>query len=143
MIINSNIITDLRIESINDLYKLKPFMEDATLKINKSQIARELDVDRRTVDKYLNGFKKSKTRICENCITPYYDIISELLDSNNPQIFYYKSVLWQYLVDNYHYSGSYVNFCLYLKKYEEFENYFKKRIQFPTNQVTLRYETDM
>ena len=116
MIINSNIITDLRIESVNDLYKLKPFMEDATLKINKSQIARELAVDRRTVDKYLNGFKKSKTRIRENCITPYYDIISELLDSNHPQIFYYKSVLWQYLVDNYHYSGSYVNFCLYLKK---------------------------
>ncbi len=26
------------------------------MKINKSQIARELEVDRRTVDKYINGF---------------------------------------------------------------------------------------
>lgn len=75
MIINSSIVTDLNINSINDLYKLKPFLEDSTLKINKSQIARELAIDRRTVDKYIKGFKKSKTRKCDNCITPFYDII--------------------------------------------------------------------
>ena len=40
MILKSDIITDLKIESVNDLYKLKPFMEDSTLKINVSQIAR-------------------------------------------------------------------------------------------------------
>ena len=54
MIIESNIITDLRIESIQDLYKLKPFVEEGILKVNKSQIGRELGVDRRTVDKYIN-----------------------------------------------------------------------------------------
>ncbi|SET37816.1 Homeodomain-like domain-containing protein, partial [[Clostridium] polysaccharolyticum] len=32
------------------------------MKINKSQIARELNIDRRTVDKYLHGFEKSHTR---------------------------------------------------------------------------------
>ncbi len=143
MIIKSNIITDLEIKSVNDLYKLKPFMEEGALKINKSQIARELNVDRRTVDKYIKGFEKSKTRKCDNCITPYYDIIKELLDPDNPQIFYYKSVLWRYLVDNHNYTGSYVNFSLYLKKYEEFENYFKKRRPSNVNKVTLRYETDM
>ena len=46
MILINQIITDIRIESVNDLYKLKPFFEDGTLKINKSQIARELEVDR-------------------------------------------------------------------------------------------------
>lgn len=35
---------------------LAPLLEDSTLKINKSQIARELNVDRRTVDKYINGY---------------------------------------------------------------------------------------
>lgn len=50
MIFKTQIITDLEITSVNDLYKLKPFLEDSTLKINKSQIARELEVDRRTVD---------------------------------------------------------------------------------------------
>ena len=46
MILKHQIITDIRIKSVNDLYKLKPFFEDVTLKINKSQIARELEVDR-------------------------------------------------------------------------------------------------
>ena len=143
MIIESNIITDLRIESIQDLYKLKPFVEEGILKVNKSQIGRELGIDRRTVDKYINGFEKSKTRKCDNCITPYYDIIKDLLDPGNPQIFYYKSILWQYLVDNHDYSGSYVNFCLYLKTYDEFESYFKRRRPSNVNQVTIRYETGM
>ncbi|SDY78059.1 hypothetical protein SAMN02910414_02367, partial [Lachnobacterium bovis DSM 14045] len=80
MIIKSDIISDLKIESVNDLYKLKPFMEEGILKVNKSQISRELGIDRRTVDKYINGFEKSKTRKCNNCITPFYDVIKELLD---------------------------------------------------------------
>ena len=46
MILKHQIITDIRIESVNDLYKLKPFFKDGTLKINKSQIATELEVDR-------------------------------------------------------------------------------------------------
>ena len=37
-------------------------MENNNLKLNKSEIARQLNVDRRTVDKYLNGFNKSKHR---------------------------------------------------------------------------------
>lgn len=143
MIIESNIITDLTIESVDDLYKLKPFVEEGILKVNKSQIGRELGIDRRTVDKYINGFEKSKTHKCDNCITPYYEIIKDLLDPANPQIFYYKSILWQYLVDNHNYSGSYVNFCLYLKTYDEFESYFKKRRPSNVNQVTVRYETGM
>lgn len=77
------IITDLEIHSVNDLYKLKPFFEDSTLKIHKSQIARELDVDRRTVDKYINGYQKPETRNSIDCIAPYYDIIQELLSDRN------------------------------------------------------------
>ena len=73
MILKNQIITDIKIKSVNDLYKLKPFLEDWTLKINKSQIARELDVDRRTVDKYINGYIKPKNRNSNDCITPYYD----------------------------------------------------------------------
>lgn len=62
MILKNQIITNIKIESVNDLYKLKPFLEDGTLKINKSQIARELEVDRRTVDKYINGYAKRQDR---------------------------------------------------------------------------------
>lgn len=75
MILINQIITDIRIESVNDLYKLKPFLEDGTLKINKSQIARELEVDRRTVDKYINGYTKPETRNCDDCITPFMTLL--------------------------------------------------------------------
>ena len=53
MIYTPKITSDIQINSLKDLVKLKPFLEDSTLKINKSQIARELGKDRRTVDKYL------------------------------------------------------------------------------------------
>ena len=142
MILKNQIITNIKIESVNDLYKLKPFLEDGTLKINKSQIARELKVDRRTVDKYIKGYTKPETRNCNDCITPFYDIIAELLSDKNQQIFYYRKVLWQYLVDNHDFTGVYCNFCHYLKKYPEFDSYFRKSR--PTNnKVTIRYETPM
>ena len=143
MILINQIITDIRIESVNDLYKLKPFLEDGTLKINKSQIARELEVDRRTVDKYINGYTKPKTRNCDDCITPFYDTITELLSDKNQQVFYYRKVLWQYLVDNHGFKGVYCNFCHYLRKYPEFDSYFRKSRPSNTNKVTVRYETPM
>ena len=142
MTIKSDNITDFKIDSLKDLYKLRPLIEGGTLKINKSQIGRELGVDRSTVDKYIKGFNKSRSRKCSNCITPYYEIIKELLQPSDSHIFYYKSILWQYLVDNHSYTGSYVNFCFYIKKYREFEDYFKQRRPANVKQVTLRYETD-
>ena len=143
MILKNQIITNIKIESVNDLYKLKPFLEDGTLKINKSQIARELEVDRRTVDKYINGYTKPETRNCNDCITPFYDIIAELLSDRNQQVFYYRKVLWQYLVDNHGFTGVYCNFCHYLRKYPEFDSYFRNSRASNTNKVTIRYETPM
>lgn len=118
-------------------------MEDSTLKINKSQIARELNVDRRTVDKYINVYHKPAARISTDCITPFYEVIRELLSDRNQQVFYYRKNLWQYLTDNHNYSGTYCNFCFYIKKYEEFDSYFRKSRPSNVNQVTVRYETDM
>ena len=77
MILKNHIITNIAINQLEDLHKLKPFWEDGTLKINKSQIARELKVDRRTVDKYIKDYKKTAHRNRDNCITPYYDISDE------------------------------------------------------------------
>ena len=128
MILKNQIITDIKINSVEDLYKLKPFLEEGTLKINKSQIARELDVDRRTVSKYLEGYQKPKTRKSSDCITPFYDIIADLLSDHNQQVFYYRKVLWQYLVDNHGYTGVYCNFAAYLRKYPQFDSYFRKTI---------------
>lgn len=141
MIIKSNIIIDLKINTVKDLHKLQPFLEDGTLKINKSQIARELDVNRKTVDRYLRGFQKSTTRDKPNCLMDHLDTIKELLSDHNQQVFYYKRVLWQYLVDNHHYLGSYTNFVKNLRKYPQLNAYFSKQRPRNTNQVHLRYET--
>ena len=140
MIIKSPVTTNLKIEKLEDLYKLKLFMESANLKINKSQIARELDVDRRTVDKYINGFHKSKHRTSSNCLTHYKDIIRELLSDENEQVFYYRRVLWQYLCDNHGYHGAYSNFCYYLSREPEFAAYFRKRLP-AKSEAYIRYET--
>lgn len=53
MITFGAIISDLEINSLEDLHKLKPIMEATNLKVNKSQIARELNIDRRTVEGYI------------------------------------------------------------------------------------------
>lgn len=74
MIYTPKITSDIQINSLRDLVKLKPFLEDSTLKINKSQIARELGKDRRTVDKYLKGYEKPAARRRSSCIDDYYDI---------------------------------------------------------------------
>ena len=128
MIFKSNVIVDVTINSLEDLYKLKPLVENSSIRINKSQIARELGVDRRTVEKYLNGFQKSKSRKKTSCLDAYYEVIQELLSPQNSQVFYYKRVLWQYLVDNHELSEcKYANFCHYLNSKKEFADYFKQK----------------
>ena len=87
MIYTQKINNDIQIKSLEDLVKLKPFLEDGTLKVNKSQIARELGKDRRTVDRYLNGYEKPTTRQRESSLDDYYDIIKELLSDENQEYF--------------------------------------------------------
>ncbi|QHG79852.1 transposase [Staphylococcus aureus] len=54
MKLSLDINTDFEVTTLTDLPKLKIVMENLNMKINKSEIARHMDVDRRTVDKYLN-----------------------------------------------------------------------------------------
>ncbi len=142
MIYSVNINTDLTIKTLSDLVKLKPSLEDGTLKINKSQIARELGKDRRTVDKYLNGFRKKLTRERSSNLDEYYELINELLSDSNQQIFYYKSILWQYLVDNHGLVCAESSFRRYIQKYPEFQCYFtQKKKHAVSNKAHIRYET--
>lgn len=79
-------------------------MEVTSLNINKSEIARELNVDRRTVAKYIDGFQKATTRKRDNALTDFYPVIQQLLDPKSTQVLYYKRVLHQYLKDNHGYT---------------------------------------
>ena len=51
MIIQTNTITNIEINTLQDLRKLKFFIDNNKLKINKAQIARNLNVDSWTVSK--------------------------------------------------------------------------------------------
>lgn len=142
MIYKLKINSDLKINSLEDLKKLKPFLEDGTLKVNKSQIARELGKDRRTVDKYLNGYEKPTTRHKGSPIDDYYEIINELLSTENQQIFYYKRVLWQFLKDNHQLNCAQSSFRRYISQHPEFQAYFDRRRKNSTHhQSHMRFET--
>lgn len=51
MILNYNINTDISVNNLMDLNKLKSFEDESNLKVNASELARELGVDRRTIRK--------------------------------------------------------------------------------------------
>lgn len=142
MHVNLKITTEIEIHSLSDLPKFKTLMESLGMKINKSQLARDLNVDRRTIDKYLNGLIPKKTRKRGSKIDTYYDVISQLLSKESKQIFYYKRVLWQYLKDNHGLECSQSAFRAYISRKPKFQAYFSegKRTK-PVGQV-VRYETE-
>lgn len=142
MIYKQHVITNIEINQISDLHKLKPFIEEGTLKVNKSQIARELGKDRRTVDKYLKGYKRPLKRNRYSRIDDYYDEIKFLLSDETQQIFYYKRVLWQFLTDNKGLHCSESSFRRYLLKHKELNEYFLERKSAVSSASShMRYET--
>lgn len=142
MILAIDLHTNIIINKLEDLVKLKPLMEGSNLKINKSQIARELGVDVRTVGKYINGYQKPKTRKRSSKLDDFYPIIKELLCDESIQVFYYKRVLWQYLKDNHGLDCAQSTFRRYISRHEEFNNYFKKRRKnYASKLAPMRYET--
>lgn len=126
MIISKKMNSNIEINKLEDLVKLKTLIEDSNLKVNLSQIARELSCDRRTVKKYINGYEKVSKRKRKSPIDDYYSIIKELLKSKT-KTFYYKKVLWQYLVDNYGLKVKQSTFRGYISRHPEFNKYFKNK----------------
>lgn len=111
------------------------------MKINMSQLAREFGVDRRTIQKYLDGFTRKTSRDKGSKIDEYYEIIAALLSVDSKQIFYYKRVLWQYLTDNHGLACSASAFRAYIARKSEFESYFKQGKRLPSPQGAVRFET--
>ena len=124
---NLTVSSSIEINCLLDLPKLKVLVEELKLKINKSQIARELGVDRRLIDKYMNGYTKPKKRERKSKLDNFYQIIYDLLINQNTQVFFYKRVLWQYLKDNHGLECSASHFRKWISQYEEFDKYFNGR----------------
>ncbi len=141
MHIQIDINTEIEINGLEDLPKLNLLMESSNMKINKSQLARDLNVDRRTIDKYLKGYERSQSRKRKSKIDEYYEVIKLLLSDKTPQKFYYKRVLWQYLKDNHGLVCSDVTFRAYISRKSEFQAYFDAQKGRTPKKETVRFET--
>lgn len=141
MYISLNVDMDFEIKGLNDLPKFKQIMEQLKMKINKSELARELGVDRRTIEKYLNGFIPKRKRNKPSKIDEYYSIISVLLSEDSKQKFYYRRILWQYLKDNHGLDCGASTFRAYISKIPEFKAYFEEDKRIPSPKGTVRFET--
>ena len=140
MLIKINVPASIEITRPTDLPKLREFMEDNNLKLNKSEIARQMKMDRRTVAKYLNGFEKSSNRCKPSSMDKYYETIKELLSSQT-QIFSFRTVLYQYLCDNYGLTIPRPTFYHYIQNTKEFDQYFKNHGGARDTGPVIRYET--
>ena len=141
MYITLNVETNFEITSLSDLPKFKQLMEHLKMKINKSKLAEELGVDRRTIDKYLNGFVPKRKREKASKIDEYYETIAALLSEDSKQVFYYRRVLWQYLKDNHDLDCSDSTFRAYIARTPEFKAYFEEEKRIASPKGTVRYET--
>ncbi|MGO4890258.1 IS21 family transposase [Anaerobacillus sp. MEB173] len=136
-----NINTDIEITSLLDLPKLKMLMESLKMKINKSKLARDMGVDRRTIDKYLKGYEQKSTRERSSKLDDFYEVIKLLLSEESKQVFYYKRVLWQYLKDNHGLDCAQSSFRRYISTKEEFQSYFDSGKRKSSNSEVIRFET--
>lgn len=141
VLINYEINTNLEINCLMDLNKLKDLQNNG-LKVDKFALARRLGKDRRTIDKYINGYRKNNSRHRPSQFDEYYDIIEELLNDNY-KVFVYKRVLWQYLKDSYGLSSAQSSFRRYISSIEKFNEYFKEKKKTIKATASSRFETKL
>ena len=132
MLINIEVNNNIEIRSLNDLFILGRLQEVGSIKVNKSEIARELGVDRRTVSKYIEGYSKCDTRKRGSKIDEYHDVIDYLLNQQDVQVFFYKR---QYLVDNHGLNCAQSSFRRWISQRNEFQSYFDGKTNRTVNGV--------
>lgn len=141
MYMQINVNTNIEINTLADLPKLKLLMESLKMKINKSKLARDMGVDRRTIDKYLQGYEPNNKRNRTSKIDEYYEVISLLLSEDSNQKFYYKRILWQYLKDNHGLVCGQSTFRRYILSKPEFQRYFESEKRKSSVSEVIRFET--
>lgn len=119
---------DLVVKSLDDLPRLNKYLGSVNMKINYSEIARQLGCDRRTVKRYYEEGPPKKTRNRPSILDEYYEIIAnQLLDDSSPRMFYSKSSLYKKLKRDFNLDCSESTFRRYISKTPEFQEYFDRR----------------
>ena len=81
------------------------------------------------------SYSKCDTRKRGSKIDEYYDVIDYLLNQQDVQVFFYKRVLWQYLVDNHDLNCAQSSFRRWISQRNEFQSYFDGKTNRTVNGV--------
>lgn len=123
--------------SLNDLKIIASLVRKDVIRMpNISALARQLNKDRKTVRKYLNGFEKKTKRERVKYLDKYRCYILNYLKDEFKTFEYYDH-LYLFVKDKHGIDCSYSTFKRYIQNDEELSKYFKKK----KNGFTTRFET--
>lgn len=126
------------ITNVNDLSMFSKAYKEGLIKVNISKIAKELNKDRKTIRKYLEGYTPKETRDRVKYLDEYRDYIKEVL-SDKYQSFDYIDHLFKYLKREKGITCSRVTLNRYIREDNELDSLFKRK---KDNSFTERFETE-
>ena len=134
------IMTDLILKFVTkkeDLLLLSKTYKEGNIKVNISKISRELNVDRKTIKKYLEGNIPKKTRKRKKYLTAFRKEIIELLKDETRE-YEYIDHLYRFMKRENEIKCNRVTFNRFIRGDEELNKLFKKN---KANAFTVRFET--
>lgn len=126
------------ITNINDLTMFSKAYKKGLIKVNISKLARNLNKDRKTIKKYLEGYIPKETRDRVKYLDDYREYIIDVL-SDKYQSFGYIDHLFKYLKREKGIICSRVTLNRYIREDEELNSLFKRK---KDNSFTERFETE-
>ena len=126
------------ISSVNDLSMFCKAYKEGLITVNISKIAKELNRDRKTIRKYLEGYTPKVTRDRVKYLDEHRDYIKEVL-SDKYQSFDYIDHLFKYLKREKGITCSRVTLNRYIREDKELDSLYKRK---KDNSFTERFETE-
>lgn len=133
----TNLITYF-LRNKHDLLLLSNSYKRGEIKLNITKIANHLNVDRKTVRKYLNGYKPKINKTRKKYLDMYLNEINKVLNDKH-QTFEYKQHLYNYFKREYNIKCSRSTFTEYITKNQELNQKFNQR---KYKKFTERFETN-
>ena len=134
----SEIILNL-IDKKEDLLFLSKSFKEGKIRMNISKIAKKLNVDRKTVKRYLDGNPPKKTRNRGKYLTQYRDVIKNLLNDEIRE-FEYIDHLYRFMKREYSIKCNRVTFNRFIRQDKDLNKLFKTK---KDNQFTVRFNTSI
>mgnify|MGYP004456685771 FL=1 len=126
------------ITDINDLTMFSKAYKKGLIKVNISKLTRDLNKDRKTIKRYLEGYTPKETRDRVKYLDEYREYIIDVL-SDRYQSFDYIDHLFKYLKREKGITCSMVTLNRYIREDEELNSLFKRK---KDNSFTERFETE-